>query len=417
MDTRILIVINSFKRGGGAERTAALLGTQLYKSGYDVYYLTFSNPPYRYKIRGKHFDAYNRNNKVNGFKKILNNIVNFLELRILTESRMIKNFTEKKKIELIISFMENSNLLVLLSRILFHNHCKIIVSTRSNIDLLYKTKHIKSYLLGKLITIKILYKKADAIVPLSKGVGNILYKYIPDNRIIRPIYNLFDINFQLKLSREKISSKHDEIFNDSFVYINIGRLIEVKGQIHLIKSFKNVVDKYEKAKLIILGDGDLKNDLKKLVKALNLEKHVFFIGVHSNIFPFLKKSNCFIFTSLWEGFGNVLVEALSMNLPVISTDCRYGPREILCPEVKVSEKIEYPYYGKYGILIEPFKFETNFNNLKFFEKEKILSKLMIKIIEDPEIKNKYSNGIKRAKDFNVKNIIPKWEKLINELLS
>ena len=90
-------------------------------------------------------------------------------------------------------------------------------------------------------------------------------------------------------------------------------------------------------------------------------KMFFSLDVQENVFPFLKKSDCFIFTSLWEGLPMTLIEALSMNLPIISTDCKTGPREILCPEIDLKKEIQYPYLGEYAVLIQPFPYEMIFS--------------------------------------------------------
>ena len=185
----------------------------------------------------------------------------------------------------------------------------------------------------------------------------------------------------------------------------------------LIRAFKKVVEKYPNSKLIILGKGELKKDLENLIKKLKLENNVYLLGFHKNPFKFLKNSHCFVFSSLWESFGQVLVEALTFNLPIISTDCETGPREILAPELDLEEKINYPYFGKYGILIEPFPRKFIFKDLKekpLIKQEKQLSDLMIKIIQDNSLRKKYSNGLKRAKDFDIDKIIKKWEKVIIE---
>jgi len=120
---------------------------------------------------------------------------------------------------------------------------------------------------------------------------------------------------------------------------------------------------------------------------------------------------------LWEGMPNTIIEALSLNLPVISTDCKAGPREILCPELNINEKISYPYYGEYGILSKPFPrmfIWQNLNEKPLIEEEKIFADIMIKIIEDKDLRRKYSKGLKRAKDFDIKKIMKSWKKLIEE---
>lgn len=69
----------------------------------------------------------------------------------------------------------------------------------------------------------------------------------------------------------------------------------------------------------------------------------------------MKKSNCFVFPSMWEGFGNIIVEVLSMIILVIYVDYKSDPRESFCPEHDLLERIEYPTHEKYDILTKPFK--------------------------------------------------------------
>lgn len=421
--TRILIISRSFLLGGGMERCASTLGTKLYNIGYDVYYLTFSTVSDTYKVNGKHFslsEKYYRLSEVKGVKNFLKNIKNVLKSLIFINPKIIKDFCYKYDIDLIISFGEYNNLPVLISRVLFKNRSKIIVSIHINPEKMYNiTRNVHSlftFFLFKLITIKLLSKKADSVVTVSRGIENSLYNYSFRKNRLKTIYNLINLNSNLKLSKEKVTPDALGIFRDSFVFINIGKFVPLKGQIHLIKSFKIVVKTYNKAKLVILGDGILKTALKDLVIRLNLEKSVFFLGIHSNIFPFLKNSDCFVFTSLWEGFGFVILEALSMNIPVISTDCKFGPREILCPELDLLENIKYPFYGKYGILTKPFNYKLKLNDLTLSDEEKMLADVMIKIIEQSDLRKKYSNGLIRAKDFDEKKLIIKWEKLINKII-
>jgi len=152
-----------------------------------------------------------------------------------------------------------------------------------------------------------------------------------------------------------------------------------------------------------------------LIRKLNLENNVFLLGVHKNPFKFLKNSQCFVFPSLWEGLPNTLIEALTINHPIISTDCETGPREILTPELDIDEKIDYPYFGRYGILIKPFPRKYIFKDLEekpLIEREKQLAELMIKMIEDGELRGRYSCGLDRARDFDVNKIIKKWEEVI-----
>ena len=222
-----------------------------------------------------------------------------------------------------------------------------------------------------------------------------------------------------ELSNEPLEEQYQNTFKNSFVFINIGRLTEAKGQWFLIRSFKEVVEKYPNAKLIILGEGELKEKLQDLINKLNLQNNVHLLGMQKNPFKFLKHSNCFVFPSLWEGLPNTVIEALSLNIPIISADCKTGPREILCPELNIDNNIDYPYFGKYGILTKPFPRMFIWNDLDekpLIEEEKILFDLMIKMIEDENLKTRYFNGLERAKDFDIGKISKEWEKLLGGTL-
>ena len=268
--------------------------------------------------------------------------------------------------------------------------------------------------------IKILYPMADKVVVVSEEIKNILIEnYNISKEKIKTIYNPHYINKYQELSNEPLEEQYQNTFKNSFVFINIGRLTEAKGQWFLIRSFKEVVEKYPNAKLIILGEGELKEKLQDLINKLNLQNNVHLLGMQKNPFKFLKHSNYFVFPSLWEGLPNTVIEALSLNIPIISADCKTGPREILCPELNIDNNIDYPYFGKYGILTKPFPRMFIWEDLDekpLIEEEKILFDLMIKMIEDENLKTRYSNGLERAKDFDIGKISKEWEKLLGGTL-
>jgi hypothetical protein len=104
-----------------------------------------------------------------------------------------------------------------------------------------------------------------------------------------------------------------------------------------------------------------------------------------------------------------------MDLPIISTDCKVGPREVLCPELDLDKDVDYPYLGKHAILTQNFPNELLFKNLEevpLNESEKMLSDLMIRIIEDSALRKTYSHGSGRAEDFSHKKIIKDWDEIL-----
>ena len=379
----ILIIVPSIRIDGGAEKVATFLANKLVRNNH-VKLLTF----------------YNKNNELALDVEQLT----FSEnpnapklLKLFSRALKISNLCKKHKINTVISHMEESNFSAILSKF-FGNKSKIIITSHNNpmrYGLLYRT------------AIKKLYPNADLLVTVSIGTRNIFFKHFKIKNCTT-IYNPLEIENSIKKSKEPIDSKTEQIFKNSFIFLSIGRLEIYKGHQYLINAFKGVNKQYPNSKLIIIGNGSQKKNLELLIKKHALNDNVFLLGNKKNVFPFISKCDCFVFPSEHEGFGLVLLETLLFNKPVISTDCNFGPREILAPEISLDKSIPYPYFGKYGILIENFSKGNGHVN----ERENTLMDLMIYSIEN-QSKNKYNNGLERVKNFNTNKIINLWENLIN----
>ena len=400
MKKRILILVESLKVGGGSERVGATLGTKLYDKDYEISYLTLMDENPKFKFKGDYYtlnedDIYKGNNLKRGFD-------------LLKYSYKIKRICKNLNIDTIISVGEVANFHAVLSRWLFKNKVQIIISQHMSPEIFLDDK-------VKYQSIKFFYPRADETVCVSKDTERILNEsYGIQNT--QTIYNIMNLKENIKLSLEELPKKYKELFKGNhFNFINVGRLTRQKGQWFLIRSIRKVVDQHENVRLFILGDGTLKKELKELINQLNLNENVFLLDVQENVFPFLKNSDCFIFSSLWEGLPIVLIEALSMNLPIISTDCKTGPREILCPGLDLKKEITYPNYCKYGILNQPFNDKLLFKNLEeapLNKSENMMSDLMIKIIEDPVLRKKYSNGQRMSEKFDEEQIMKNWENIL-----
>ena len=130
------------------------------------------------------------------------------------------------------------------------------------------------------------------------------------------------------LKKEKIK---DEWLDDPKlkVILSVGRLVPLKNHPFLIESFNDVYAQNKNVRLIIVGEGPESQRLYEMISILNLEKVIKFVNFQNNIHPYYANADVFALTSNWEGFGNVIVEALSAGLPVVATDCPGGPRMIL----------------------------------------------------------------------------------------
>ena len=180
------------------------------------------------------------------------------------------------------------------------------------------------------LTNKYFIANADKIVAVSKGVGagfEAVIKKKLDNLIT--IYNpVFDGKIT-GLAKEDVS---DSFFlNGKITLINVGKLVNnPKNQESLLYTLQILLNESPgKFQLILLGEGADKNKFVSISEELHISDAVHFVGFQSNPYKYIAQSSLLVHSSLTEGFGNVLVEALALGINVVSTDCPCGPREIL----------------------------------------------------------------------------------------
>ena len=158
------------------------------------------------------------------------------------------------------------------------------------------------------------------------------YDYILKKKIFKkekmeilcdPIIDLKEYRFK---KNEKINFQ--ELENKKYI-VGIGRLTKQKNFELMINFFKEISNTYPHLNLAIIGEGENKTKLKKLSISLGVEKRIYFLGYQKNVFKYLAKAECFILTSLWEDPGFVLAEAALTGVPIISSECPNGPKEII----------------------------------------------------------------------------------------
>ncbi len=249
-----------------------------------------------------------------------------------------------------LSFMEKYNIFTILaSRKL---KLKIFISDRSNPKkrIPFFINYLRIYM----------YRYATGIVAQTNLAKEIL-ETSTQNKNIQVIPN--PVRTVLKypnIKREKI-------------ILNVGRLITEKGQKYLIEAFSKLNE--PEWKLIILGEGALRQDLESQIEAYNLKDQVIMPGTVSNVDEWLARASIFCFPSVSEGFPNALIEAMAAGLACLSFNCDAGPNEIID-------------HDKNGLLIPVKDVETLFEQLSFLcnDNEKRL-KLGLKAIEIREFLN------------------------------
>ena len=338
------------------------------------------------------------------------------ELNYQKQGRALMQLKKYYQIDCAVSFLNPANYINGLSK----SGIPTIISIRSCLDGPFAPPESQGRF-GKNRIIRTC-KKADKIVAVSKETGvNLQQCFHADSDKTTVIYNSCDMERIQLLSKEL--PKDEEILrrisDAEFVFVSNGRRVKKKGQWHLIWALQKTLEKHPGAILMILGaagDRDTRVLLERLIREKHLENHVFLLGFHNNPFSILARGDAFVMTSFNEGFPNALVEAMAVGLPVISTDCRSGPREILAPGTpcisKVTEIIDY---AEYGILLPECSGNTDiFRELE--DGEKLLAEAMCKLIEDPDLRCYYAQrSVERAAQFHKNDIIKQWECLIQDM--
>jgi glycosyltransferase involved in cell wall biosynthesis len=288
---------------GGAERCAALLSKYFDNQGFEVYHVVFSGKV-EYDFSGKLFHLEHLKDKRNSW---WSRSKRFLAL---------KKFFANNDFDYVIDFRTKEHFL---QELIIHNfvYPKFIQTIHS-----FK---LKLYIPNNRFLLKILYNNCQQFITVSQGINDKVtskYKFIPS----KLIYNPIDFEF--------ISEKVTEKISDEFQYI-----LSAGSMNKNIKQFDKLIECYAKSvlpskniKLIILGEGKLKNKWIKLSQSLNLEEMIIFKGNVKNPFRYYKNALFTVSTSKYEGMPMVLLESLACETPIISWNYASGPSEIITHE-------------------------------------------------------------------------------------
>lgn len=295
--------------GGGVERVQLMLIPTFVAGGFDVTLLLHSS-------RGEL-----RQSLPPGLK-----IVEFGTRRTLGDLFPLARYLRRERPDLLVSSLNHNNVVAALAGLLAGLRTKVVICQHNSLSDEAKT-------LGwKYRVIPFLYRLLDPViarfVAVSKGVADDMVRITGVRRDrIEPIYNpVIDEGFSIRAA-QPVSHPWFENRKGP-VFVTAGRLVAQKDHATLIKAFATVV-KREPAKLLVLGTGPLREELEALASSLGIAEHIDFLGFKENALPYFREADAFVLSSRYEGLGNVIVEAMRCGTPVITTDCHYGPSEIV----------------------------------------------------------------------------------------
>ncbi|AJC85170.1 N-acetylgalactosamine-N,N'-diacetylbacillosaminyl-diphospho-undecaprenol 4-alpha-N-acetylgalactosaminyltransferase [Campylobacter peloridis LMG 23910] len=342
---------------GGAERVVSTL-LPILNLKYEIH-LILMNDKISYDIPEVNIHYLEKSNPNES------NLAKFLKLPLLAIK--YKKLCEDLKINLQFVFLNRPNYIALMAKSLGLNST-LIINECTTPSVIYKHNNLNSFINKFLI--KKLYNKADLI--LANSVGNkedLIQNFNVEAKKCDILYNAIDLENILKKSKEEID------FKEPFI-LSVGRLDHGKNHAMLIRAYTKVKTDL---KLVILGEGILKDELLALIETLNLKDKVFLLGFDKNPYKYMSKCEFFAFASSFEGFSNVLIECLACSCAVVCTDHKSGARELFLDD-------------EFGLLVK-------------VDDEKAMQEGLEKMCNDEELKINYrQKAFLRAKEFDKINI-------------
>lgn len=409
MSKNVLLLIPSLEFGG-AQRSLSKLSVELSKI-HNIYLVVFNNklkPAFTtggtlisMDVPGAH-----------------NNLLKFLYF--LKRCYLLNRLKKKYNIDTSISYMDGANYVNILSQ----TGEKIIISVRGSQVYDETIRGALGFLRLKVL-IPLLYPFSDIIVALNVGIKKELVQYsrIKETKV-RVIYNFYDINEINLKAKEEIDTWLKPLFSNYQTIITAGRLAPEKGLISLLTIFAKLIKVTPNVKLVIVGDGVMRDDLLNKCKNLSLNywspwceistdkinfesSNVFFLGYKNNPFKYIGRATLFTLTSSSEGGPNILSEAMICGTPVISVDCPSGPREKLSSSSFDSKKISKVEYADYGILMPMLN--TVGNEASVNEWVYTLKALL----ENESLRRDYAKkAFERMREFAVEKMFSEWKAIL-----
>jgi glycosyltransferase involved in cell wall biosynthesis len=355
---KITFLINSLE-GGGAERVVSTLAFHLAARGHDLSILTLQPARAAYPLpEGVRVTELGGSFLAFGPMKLL---------ALPVQARRLRRYVERSPPDVMVSFLVRANLVHVLSA---RSGRALPMVLREGVQ---ATEHysgsMSKLLMRRLVAA--LYPRADSVIAISTGVKESLVALgVPAGKVT-VIHNPVDAA-ELEPRRTRSPLLDRRIVH----LVTLGRLVGFKDQKTIVRALSAVRRRGYEARLTMIGDGPLRAKLEAEIRALGLDRHVRVTGWVARPHALVADADIFVFSSLYEAFGNVITEALACGVPVVSSDCPGGPREILEG-------------GRYGLLFPVGDSEA-------------MAERIIELVEDPALYERLRRtGLERAAQFSV----------------
>ena len=307
--------------GGGVERQSLIIADEIRRHGIDVTLVVS-------RLRGQLLKQV-----PNGLR-----VIDLGSSRTLQDVPRLAGFMRREQPDILLANVDLNNIAALMAKAVGFCRTKVVICQHNPLSSGYLRSEtgLYRYVTVSYRLLRVLVHRAEAV---SSGVADELVTLakLPRDRVLTINNPVVGPDF---------ARRRDEVVDHPWfnqpgrpVFVTGGRLVPQKDHACMLRALAIHRQQFD-SRLVLLGTGPLETELKALAYDLGLTEVVDFQGFQPNALPYFRQSDAFLMSSLGEGFGNVLVEALACGTPVISARCDHGPGEILD-------------HGRFGVLVEP----------------------------------------------------------------
>ena len=295
--------------GGGAERVMVDIGRSLARRGVAVDLVVI-------RAEGPYLEILPKEVR----------LVDLNSTRMVTCLFKLLRYLRRDRPKALLVTMETAVLLALVAKVTLARNVCVIVRQANTFSLTFAHAGSKDRLIMRML--RFLLPLADGVVANSRGAAGDLGRTVP--KITSRLQVVPNPVVTPELAEQAALAVEHPWFGDTGVpvILSAGRLVPLKDHATLLRAFARVVSS-QPARLVILGKGPERGNLLRLTEELGIAEHVDLPGFRVNPFAYMARSRLLAHSSRYEGFPNVLVQAMACGTPVVSTDCEHGPREIL----------------------------------------------------------------------------------------
>jgi exopolysaccharide biosynthesis WecB/TagA/CpsF family protein len=264
-------------------------------------------------------------------------VLNLHSARTLQDVFRLRRYLLNDQPDLLLANVDHNNIAAALANALAGSATKLVICQHNPIGSgFHATVNWKHRVVPWLY--RRLASRIDHAVAVSEGIaGELVGNGLAPSKVSTIFNAVIGDDFA---DRSRAQMHHPWLLQkDRPVFVSAGRLVATKDQQNLLRAFA-IHLRTHPTRLILMGAGPKLAELQTLAGSLGIAEHVAFEGFVQNPLPYMRAADGFVQSSQFEGFGNVLVEAMGCGTPVLSTDCPYGPAEILA-------------HGQFGILVPP----------------------------------------------------------------